>query len=309
MTYEEGILNIPEQFKSILEIVNKEKLRPFKHLLVLGMGGSRLGADLLAMYRRDLDIHVHSDASLPGLSPEMLSEALIIADSYSGSTQETISAAKEALEKGYNLAIVASGGELAQLAAEHQLPHIVIPHSELPARLIVGYSMVAIATLANIDLKEFKETVVSMEELKKQAKDITAILAGGIPAVYVAETSNELGYCWKIILNETAKIPAFYNRFPEAAHNEIEGYTSMLSEQLRWLMLEDGEMKHMKISAELLKGKNIPGAEVAFTGTLARKILSSFILAHWTGLELATKINTDPLSTPIINKFKEQLRS
>ena len=100
MNYKEAILGIPKQFEYRPEIINKDRLRSFNKIIVLGMGGSRLGADILNMLQPELDIYVHSDYDLPQLSKEVLTNSLIIANSYSGNTAEVISGAQIAINRG-----------------------------------------------------------------------------------------------------------------------------------------------------------------------------------------------------------------
>ena len=127
MTYEEGILGVPKQFEYKPEIIGKEKIRPFKKIIVLGMGGSRLATGILNMVKPELDIHIHSDYDLPLFDEEVLTSALIITNSHSGNTTEPISGAKIAIENGLNLVVVSTGGELINIANQNQVPHIVYP--------------------------------------------------------------------------------------------------------------------------------------------------------------------------------------
>ena len=150
-TYEEGILGIPKQFEYKPEIINKDKIRPFKKVIVLGMGGSRLAGDVLNMAKPELDIYIHSDYDLPLLDSETLQNSLIIANSSSGNTAEPISGAKMAIEQGLNLVIISTGGELFVLAKEKQIPYIALSHTELPPRLMLGHDLVALAEFIGFD--------------------------------------------------------------------------------------------------------------------------------------------------------------
>ncbi|OGN34492.1 MAG: hypothetical protein A3I39_02775 [Candidatus Yanofskybacteria bacterium RIFCSPLOWO2_02_FULL_47_9b] len=296
MNYRDLILNLPNQFKYQPEIINADKLRPFKHIIIAGMGGSRLAPDILKMLRPDLDIHIHSNFGLPVVRDD--ANTLVIANSYSGNTAETISVAQEALKQGLPLAIVASGGKLIEFAAANHLPHIVIPEQNLPPRTAIGYSLVALAALLGLDRDIFAgwQTPVS-DELVQQSKDIAEILQGGIPLIYCADQYKELGYVWKTILNETAKVPAFCNRYPEFFHNEIASYDSTLAKQLRVLVIGANQERLLNF----LKEKNIPHTNIVFDSNIA----SAIILVHLTALALAEIAGMDPLSTPAIDEFKK----
>ena len=313
MIYEEGILAIPKQFAWQAEVINKGNLKPFKRIIVLGMGGSRLGADMLNMMRPDLDIHIHSDYQLPGLSQEVFADALVIANSYSGDTQETISGAKSALAQDYNVAIIGGGGELLEMAEQAEVPHVRIPRSELPARLMVGYDMKALMAILDFPDSMYKSCAHILPlELKKAAHEVVGQITNSIPLIYSSERLNELGYCWKVILNETAKIPVFCNRLPELTHNEIESFSSPLSARLSWVMLADPDdtdlAPKMNAMVQMLRIKQIPGVISDLEGSdVAEQVVASFITAHWTALLLADKLKVDPVATPFIDEFKKHI--
>lgn len=313
MTYEEGIVSIPKQFEYQPEIIGKEKIRPFKKIIILGMGGSRLAGDILNMYRPDLDIYIHSDYDLPLLSEESFSNSLIIANSYSGNTVEVVSGAKMAIDKEFNIVVVSSGGELVNLASQNQVPHIVLPHTELPPRIMVGHDLIAIAEIIGLDLSELKTcSAIDANTLRSNATQIARQIGSAIPLIYTSNRLNELGYIWKTVLNETAKMPAFHNRFPEADHNEIAGFQGDWSSGFHCIFLRD-ELdarigKRMDLTADLFRTHDILVVMVPLEGaSLIAQIISSSIIAHWTALELATVNNVDPIAVLEIENFKKKL--
>jgi glucose/mannose-6-phosphate isomerase len=315
MIYEEGILGIPKQFEYEPEVVNKDKIRPFKKIIVLGMGGSRLAGDILNMAKPELDIHIHSDYDLPLLDPEILRNSLIIANSYSGNTAETISGAKMAIEQGLNLIIITTGGELLTIVKEKQIPHIVLPHTELPPRMMLSHDLIATAELVGLDLGDFKAcSGIDASALKSAGTQIAGQIGSTIPLIYTSERLNGLGYIWKIILNETAKMPAFHNRLPEADHNEIAGFQGNWEFKFHCVFLRD-ELdtqtdERMDLTSELFQKHKILITTVPLEGSsLIEKIIRSIIIAHWTALELATTNNIEPLSVPEIEDFKKKLQS
>lgn len=315
MTYEEGILGIPKQFEYKPEVINKDKIRPFKKIIVLGMGGSRLSADILNMLKPELDIYIHSDYDLPTLSAEALAEALVVANSYSGNTVEVISGAKMALEKGLNVVIISAGGELLNIANQNQIPHVVLPHSDLPPRMMLGHDLMALAELIGFNTTDLVSCQrIDAGALKSEGTQVARQMGSAIPLIYTSEHLNELGYIWKIILNETAKQPAFHNRFPEADHNEIAGFQGDWAAGFHSIFLRDeldarlGE--RMDLTAKLFQSHGMLVAMIPLVGvSSAEKIVSSIIVAHWTALELATINKTEPLTVPEIENFKKQLQS
>ena len=315
MTYEEGILGIPKQFEYKPEVINKDKIRPFKKIIVLGMGGSRLAGDILNMVKPELDIHVHSDYDLPWLDMETIRNSLIIANSYSGNTAEIISGAKNAIEQSLNLVIIASGGELLAMAKEKQIPHVILPHSELPPRMMLGHDLMAIAEFIGFDARELEMCRgIDANVLKSTGTQVARQIGSAIPLIYTSERLNELGYIWKIILNETAKMPAFHNRFPEADNNEIAGFQGDWASGFHCIFLRD-ELdsrigQRMDLTAELLRTHDILAVTVPLEGpSLLEQIVRSIIVAHWTALELATINNVEQLAGLEIENFKKKLQS
>src|SRR5690348_16485626 len=145
MDYQKALDGFLAQFSADCSVVNADKIRPFKHIVVIGMGGSRLAPDMLRMLHHEMGIHIHSDYGLPALSPEGMMDSLFIANSHSGNTAETISAAEAAFQQGLNLAIVTTGGELKSFAEQNQLPHIITPSADVQPRVAFGYDFAALA--------------------------------------------------------------------------------------------------------------------------------------------------------------------
>lgn len=314
MNYEEGILGIPKQFEYRAEIIGKEKIRPFKKIIVLGMGGSRLAAGILNILKPELNIYIHSDYDLPKFSEEELISSLIIANSHSGNTAEPISGAKIAIEKGLNLVVVSTGGELINVANQHQVPHMVLPHSDLPPRMMVIHDLLALATLVGFDVAKFTSCQnIDAEALKSGGTQVARQIGSAIPLIYTSERLRGLGYIWKVILNETAKMPAFHNCFPEADHNEITGFQGDWAAGFHSIFIQDDIdsriSQRMDLTAKLFQSHGMLVVTIPLTGaSLVEKIISSVIIAHWTALELATTNNVDPLAVVEIEDFKKKLQ-
>lgn len=313
MTYREALQDFGKQCSFEPAVSNADKLKPYRRIIIAGMGGSRLAPDILNMLRPDLEIHVHSDFGLPRLSEEALSGALFIANSYSGNTAETIDCAETAIGKGYAVAVVTTGGKLKQLAEDHGLPIIITPEA-VAARLNLGFNLAALMAMLGLDRTELK-ACASLPERSADGAALAGRLAGSIPLVYAPDEFTELGYIWKVIFNETGKIPAFCNRFPELDHNEIAGFDASskeLSAKFAAVILQDRMndrlMRRAGAVSEILAGRGIPVLETDLAGnTSCERILASAILAHWTALSLAEARGADPLVEEAIKGLKEKL--
>ena len=313
---EEDILRFPEQLKFQPVITNGEKLKPSFSFIVCGMGGSHLSADLIKAYDPSLSIHIHHDYGIPDLPSDILDKSLFIASSYSGNTEEAIDFARLAGEKNYNILIITSGGELLKTAKEEKVPYIALPHSNLEPRMALGYSAMAMFKAMGLEngvteLHSLADTI-KPESMKNEGKTIGESLVNKIPIIYSSLRNLGLAYVWKIKFNETAKIPAFSNSFPELNHNEIAGFEEN-SFPFTFLFIKDNSdhpkiIKRMEVTKELYESKGFPVALTELKGkTVMEKIFNSLLLADWVSLAVAKEKGVDPESVPMIEEFKKMV--
>jgi len=303
-------------------VVNNESLRAHSSFIVCGMGGSHLGAMHIKEYGPASDMLMHRDYGLPELSAETERQALVILSSYSGTTEEVLDSAVAALAKGLPIAAVSTGGKLIDFAREHALPHVIIPETGLQPRLAIGYSMLAVARLmGDLGLESrIRESGkrLDVNARKEEGLRLAEVLKGKVPLVYSSRANEPISYIWKIKFNETSKIPAFYNVFPELCHNEINGLdpneTSSLRSNLHILMLEDENddlrnRKRMKVSGDIFEERGIPVSRVALKGEGFIKALDAAILADWISYALAAYYGVPDEQTPLIAEFKKRIAS
>lgn len=317
--YPKTIKRFAEQFSYEPEIINEDKLVRKERVIIAGMGGSRLVGDILKMWKPDKEVTVHSDYNLPPISFEHLHSSLVIANSYSGNTEETVDAALKAIGLGLSLAVVATGGKLIDIAKENDLPYVQVPADRLPARSDLGHDLMAILKIIGDDDGLAEASLLRSLDpvgLEEEGRNLAKALENKIPIIYTSERNMELGYIWKVIMNETAKVPAFCNRFPELNHNEIAGFENAeLSKNFHFLFLRDidddrtGRMGlRMEKLDELYGQKGLPVTKLELKEeSHLKKIFSSVILAHWTAYHLAKQYGVDPEKTDIIEDFKRLL--
>src|SRR5512147_750408 len=137
------INNLPEQLGFAYQLGMKHPLpdwKDFRQVVIAGMGGSAIGADLLASYSASLaplPVSVHRDYDLPFYARG--AETLVICSSHSGNTEETLDAFEAALKADCRIIAVCTGGELAKRAGENHLPVWTFEHKGQP-RAAVGFS-------------------------------------------------------------------------------------------------------------------------------------------------------------------------
>ena len=207
---DQSIKNFPKQFLFNPEIQNANKLARLSRFVVLGMGGSSLAAELLKMARPGADIIFHCDYDLPEID---LKDTLVIASSYSGNTEETISGFEQARRKNLPVAVISVGGKLIELARESGIPFIQLPNDGIQPRMGLGYQIRALFKLMKLD-EELLETGRLADSLDVAVaalagERLAEKLSGKVPIIYASERNSALARNWKITFNETGKIAAF----------------------------------------------------------------------------------------------------
>ena len=217
------------------------------HYAVFGLGGSAIGGDLLRSYMagtewgRHLNISVNRTYEAPGWIDE---DTNVIVSSYSGETEETLSAFDTVKKQTMRMLSITTGGTLGQKSVTAGVPVINIPPGFQP-RCALAYSffplMVALGRHGRIDAKGVRMNTRGVNELlreldkvrdeyaSKAAKNPAVKLAkqlhGKIPVIYSAnERTDAVNLRWRGQIQENAKQVAFGNLLPEMNHNEINGW-------------------------------------------------------------------------------------
>ncbi|MBI2056420.1 MAG: bifunctional phosphoglucose/phosphomannose isomerase [Candidatus Sungbacteria bacterium] len=308
------ILSFPQQFswKPEKEHTAEKEVDATETIAVCGMGGSALAGDIIRAWLRKNNIIVHRDFHLPSPLPK-----LVIAISYSGNTEETLSCATEAREKNIPIITIAAGGKLEAISHETQTPFIKLPANYQP-REALGFMIRALAEfIAPRHIKELE--VLAKFNGKASAakgKKLAEKLFGTIPLIYTSSTLAALGYNWKIKLNETGKNPAFAGIIPEIFHNEMTGFdmgrkTRKLARNFSFVLLEDTddapEIKNrMRVFKKFMESKGFMVAHEKLAGTsFIERFIRSINLADWTSYFLAHKSGADPENVPWVEEFKK----
>lgn len=311
------ILESPEQLKTGLELAKNIELKGnFDDIIICGMGGSVLPADILRItLQPNLPVFVWRNYDLPikfGKNP------LIICISYSGNTEETLSALESAIAKKLTIVGISSGGKLQDICAEHNIPFVKIPAGIQP-RCATGYIF---SVLANIltnagaiknwasEINEIADTLTKHNtEFEVEGKKLAQKIGAKIPVIYASSTGFEsVARIWKIKFNENSKTPSFYNVFPELNHNEMVGYTQggkSFFVILMDLALHPRVSKRMQLTAELLIKKGVETEFVSIKeGSFIYKIFAYLLLGDWVSYYTALENNVDPTPVEMVEEFK-----
>lgn len=307
-----------------------ERHRDVDAVCVLAMGGSAIGAELVAGAageRLRVPVIVHRDYGLPAWVGD---RTLVVASSHSGDTVETLTAFDAARERGVPLLVMSTGGRLGRDATGHRQPYLRYEAPGQP-RAAVGFGaglfhelLVAAGLLRDPDpLGPVVETLESVlermgpgvETSANPAKQLAWSLFGRIPVLYGAGTMAAVAHRWKTQFNENAKAWAAWEPMPEANHNAIEGSLNPrdVADALQVIEIRDpGEPPEIAdrygAVAELLGERATNRATVWAEGPspLAR-VFSAVAYGDLVSVYLAILYQTDPTPVTLLAMLKERL--
>lgn len=317
----DAILNFPKQFEFQPEVVNADKLKHSGKFLVCGMGGSHLAADLLSIVSPKTDIIIHSDYGLPNI-PD-LQDRLVILSSYSGNTEEVLEAYQSAKKRKLNMVVISVGGKLIEMAKQDNLPYVQMPNTGIQPRLALGFSILGLMKLMGLEdnIKEASKLVQKLDaaKLEKQGKELAGRFKDYVPVIYSSARNRAIAYNWKIKLNETGKIPAFFNVMPEMNHNEMNGFDIQdsvrhLSDKFYFIFLHDKEdckkvQKRMEITEKLYADRGLKTEILELKGEVLEKIFNSLMLADWVAVYIAEIYGLESEQVPMIEEFKKRIEN
>ncbi|HEY8179372.1 MAG TPA: bifunctional phosphoglucose/phosphomannose isomerase [Candidatus Limnocylindria bacterium] len=299
-------------------------------VLVLGMGGSAIGAELVAGLGGDrlkVPLIVHRDYGLPAWAGP---RTLVIAASHSGDTVETLSGAAEARRRGLPLVVASTGGALGRQAESEGTPFLRYEAPGQP-RAAIGFGvglihelLVAAGLLSDPDpLGPAVEALESMLERNapgvetdaNPAKQLAWAMFGRIPIIFGAGAMTAVAHRWKTQLNENAKAWAMFEPMPEANHNAIEGTLNPreLSDALYVVELRDrDEPDHIgaryRVVEELLGERATNRSVVWAEGASAlSRTLDAVAMGDLVSVYLAILYQTDPTPVTLLAMLKERL--
>jgi len=300
----------------------------FENIVFAGMGGSALPALLSRSWPGyNLPFEICRQYDIPRY---VSNKTLFIASSYSGNTEETLSALEQAEKKKAVIAIMAGGGELESLASQRGYPFIKVPKAEQP-RYAVFYMLAGLLKIlesaglaedrspelaaAGGFLKEsVKEWVATASTDWNSAKQLAMEVAGKSAVVYAGPLLAPAAYKWKISFNENAKNVAWWDEYPEFNHNEFIGWSSHPPQKPYFVIDLRSDLEHPRVqkrfelSDKLLSGKR-PHAHVvqAQGNSLLEQLLWTVAFGDFVTIYLALLNGVNPAPVELVEKFKKEL--
>ena len=325
-----AITGFPNQIKKSFSIMSSwvphKKYRDIQNIMVLGMGGSAIGGDVarvLAQNACTVPIFINRSYNIPEW---VGSKTLILASSYSGGTEETLSSFAQCRERGCPIIVLSTGGIITDYAGEYDLDKITIPGGYQP-RAALGFSFSLILILLSrlgfvqnyiIEIVEksiesLKSLSIEMNKAENKALTIAENIHTTCPIIYGSEDLTWVAAVrFRGQLAENAKMLSFHHHFPEQNHNEIEGWTVnpdiMNRFSIIWLKDEDdhqGIQARMRISATLLESN--AGSQIEISQLGANRVERLLKLIHytdWISYYAALLNNVDPTPVKRIQELK-----
>ncbi|CQB51981.1 Bifunctional glucose-6-phosphate/mannose-6-phosphate isomerase [Syntrophomonas zehnderi OL-4] len=326
---------LPEQFNEMLQMklnLPSRYKKEYQNILVSGLGGSAIGGDILRSYafsQAAIPVIVNRDYDIPAfVGPQ----SLVLAVSYSGNTEETLSAYRQAERAGANIIVVSGGGKLSSLAREDGNMVVEIP-AGLSPRAATGYLFCPLALiLEELGLlsgvsKDLAETSRVLADLKEEinpavdydqniARQLAGEMKGRIPVIWGSSAHSEVAaWRWKAQINENAKSPAYYNVFPELNHNELVGFEApgdLISQILIVILRDPGDHERVKkridISRQVIESRVAKVMEVEARGnSFLARFYSLVYIGDYTSYYLALEYGINPTPVEVIDYLKAEL--
>jgi glucose/mannose-6-phosphate isomerase len=327
---------LPDQFQNAWEQGQRFPLADIsgvRQVVVAGMGGSAIGADLLAAYAAPLatvPIVVWRDYDLPAFAQGP--ETLVIVSSHSGNTEEALSAFERGVESRVQLMAITTGGKLADLANQSRVPLWRFEHSGQP-RAAVGFSFaLLLAAMMRLGVIPDPQEEVSnaLEAMRKQQPGISAeapvvqnlakLMAGQLidrwPMILGAGLLAPVARRWRTQIAELAKSVAQFELLPEADHNMVAGvlnpeivFANTMVVFLRASSAHPRNLKRVDVTREVLmvEGFNTSTVEAVGKSRLAQQ-WTCLHFGDYTAYYLAMVYGVNPTPVSAIEDLKERLR-
>ena len=322
----EIIAKFPEQVREAISIAEsidfKNINKKFENILVCGLGGSGIGGKIIGqLFADELKIPFLTDNDYT--IPEFVSDkTLVIASSYSGNTEETISAVNESRARGAEIAVITSGGSLKKMAEQNRWSLAVIPGGEQPRAMLVYSLIQQVAFLTRYGLigSAFMEKLKAIpsfiegqeDQIIRDARQLAEKIENFIPVIYAGTSFEGVAIRFRQQLNENSKVLCWHHILPELTHNELVGWAGG-DERFALIYLNSSlnhprTQKRWEICREIIGKKTHNINEIkAMGGALMDQIFYLIHFTDWVSLFLAEKRGVDPIEVNVIGYLKDEM--
>jgi len=332
------IERFPEQIIETVDIINSSNLTSiFKvdNIVLSGMGGSGISGEIIQSFFRDkldIPIYVSHSYDLPKWTNK---NTLLISQSYSGNTEETLSNFKHGFQKRCKIIGVTSGGKLQQYCEKREIPIIKIPAGIAPRAATAYLLFSSFLLLEKIGLlresmdSQIKETISVVKDFRDKnkkhvpqkdniSKQIAKKISGTMPQVYGWGVYMPIAKRWCTQFNENSKIISRYDEVPECNHNDIVGWSSNpeATKNFSCIIFRDEEeesvymSKRLNFMKKLFDDVSSKVIEVHIRGKKRlAKMMYAMYLGDYVSCYLAILRKVDPTPVVVIDELKKELSS
>ena len=326
MKMNELIDGFTEQLERAIEIGENAKLTKsslaIHNVLITGLGGSGIGGTIVAELLRDqlkVPVIVNKNYFIPSFVDE---NTLVIVSSYSGNTEETLSALKSAFSKEAKIVCITSGGEVMSFSQSNGLDFITVDGG-MPPRACFGYSFVQLyyilsgLGLINNDFKKDLKKAIHLlenysEDIQTIAKDVASKVHDKMPIIYCDAAIEGVAIRFRQQINENAKMLCWHHVIPEMNHNELVGWRGNYSNHAVIMLRNeedyDRNQRRMDFTKSVAKYCGADIIEIMSKGE--SEIARTLYLIHltdWVSFYLSEYRNADPIEIEVISKLKNEL--
>jgi glucose/mannose-6-phosphate isomerase len=329
------VRELPKQCSDAWQNAKSLKLPPdyarVSNIVILGMGGSAIGGDLARTLVQDtcpVPITVSREYDLPAYAGR---NSLVIGCSYSGGTEETLSAFAQAAQRGCKLLAISTGGQIVADARSHGAPVLTYVYPSQP-RGALGHSFVPLlSVLSQLGFipdpwPDLQEAIAVMQsqlaaltpdvgKAANPAKKLALQFYDHLPIFYGAGILSEVARRWKCQVNENAKGWSFFDVQSELNHNSVVGF-ELPKDLLPHLLVVSLEAPadhpriviREQVIRDLLQKAGVASLVVRAQGkSFLAQMLSTIQLGDFASYYLACLNNVDPTPVALIAYLKQRL--
>lgn len=222
----------------------------YEQIVLAGVGGSGIACKIFQELYTDKQVSLVDDYRIPQF---INSKTLFIAVSFSGGTEEVITATEKAKEKGARIATISVGGPLSKYGDEN----ILIPRNDIQPRAAIGYLLVPLLLSFGVtnrsELNEARKLLDSLDKDNRDCEKYAREISDGnhIPIIYGSSPYRAVAYSWKVRFNETSKVLSYANYFPELNHTDTMPLARTYRKSMFYFFVLESEFQEIKKRVEL----------------------------------------------------------
>ena len=326
MKMNDYIDDFSNHLREAIEIANNTNLtsctKEIRNVLICGLGGSGIGGTIVSDIispKVDIPITATKDYSIPNFVNE---HTLVIANSYSGNTEETLYALEKCQSRAAEIAVITSGGKLKAIAEENKYNKIIIPGNQ-PPRAMFGYAFTELFFMLNhygiIDdsfKSDFTKAIELLDteksDIQEQAMSLAKKMYNQTPVIYVANGFEGVAVRFRQQINENSKMLCWHHVVPEMNHNELLGWRTNVNDlavvYFRNKSDYDRNQIRMDINKKVISKFTENITEIWSKGdSLIENSLYHINLGDWVSWYLSEMNNVDAIEIDVIDFLKGEL--